>query len=150
MSTYTGYGDSATAQAMLQQELYSLMAKERGKSVFRPADIETVHRFAHAPNIKNGIRALAKACDDRERPEGFDWALRHHIEWLMLAVLATYDLPHEVGILNVRFFDVCHDLSRITSHEPSRQLSNALRGCPLKSWQLIAQFPDVHYEESVT
>ncbi len=118
MSTYIGYGDSATAQAMLQRELYSLMAKERGKSLFRPADLESIQRFAQAPNIKNGLRALAKACDDRERPEDYNWALRHHIEWLMLAVLATYDLPREVGILKVQFFDVCYDFSKVTDHVP--------------------------------
>lgn len=150
MSTYTEFKDAIAARGALQPELYSLMAKQQGKEQFSPAHQQAIYDFSLTPSLKKGIVALRKAAEDRERPEDYNWAPRHHIEWLMLAVLATYDLPREVGILKVRFFDVCYDFSKVTDHVPSYELSRRMMTCPADSWRLIAEFPDGELAESAT
>ncbi len=142
MSTYTEFKDAIAARGALQPELYSLMAKQQGKEQFSPAHQQAIYNFSLSPSLKKGITALREAAEDRDRPADFDWTVRHHIEWLIVALLASYDLPFEVGKLKTEFFDACCDLSQITAHQPTKELAWAIMGSPAQSWTLITLHPD--------
>lgn len=142
MSTYTEFKNAIAARGALQPELYSLMAKQQGKEQFSPAHQQAIHDFSLTPSLKKGIVALRKAAEDRDRPADFDWTVRHHIEWLIVALLASFDLPFEVGELKTKFFDACCDLSQVTTHQPTKELAWAIMGSPAQSWILIKLHPD--------